>query len=36
MVGWQAVNAAVALPMLIAFAGATWLMRVRRRGAQAA
>ena len=36
MVGWQAVNAAVALPMLIAFAGATWLMRVRRRAAAGA
>jgi MFS family permease len=36
MVGWQAVNAAVALPMLIAFAGAAWLLRARRQGAQAA
>ncbi len=29
-IGWQAVNAAVALPMLIAFAAAAWLLRVRR------
>jgi len=31
LVGWQAVNAAVALPMLVAFAAAAWLLRVRRR-----
>ena len=36
IVGWQAVNAAVALPMLIAFAGAAWLLRARRRGSQPA
>ena len=34
-VGWHAVNAAVALPMLIAFAAATWLLRVRRWAAAA-
>ena len=35
MIGWQAVNAAIALPVLVAFAGALWLRGQRRKSAAA-